>query len=205
MSDCIGILNSGLSSIKFSIFLVAGEELRSSIRGQIEGLFTSPHFVAKDDSGSIVKEKFWSAGVTLDHHQATEFLLEFLRDRLEGMRLIGVGQRVVHGGLKYTGPVLLDHEVLDDLEKLMPLAPLHQPYNLEPIRMGLERRPDLPHLGGTQAPTSCGSATTISRMRSCIARCSAVMPKCSDSRFAFFVTASINRRKRSRSPGTDKR
>lgn len=157
MPDCIGILNSGSSSIKFSIFTIEGGELRSSIRGQIEGLFTSPHFVAKSDSGMIVNEKFWGAGSTLDHHQATDFLVQFLRHRLDGMRLIGIGHRVVHGGFKYTGPVLLNQQVLENLEKLVPLAPLHQPYNLEPIRLGLERQPHLPQVAtfDTQFHATC--------------------------------------------------
>ena len=157
MPDCIGILNSGSSSIKYSIFVIEREELHPHISGQIEGLFTSPHFVAKDASGRIVEEKSWAAGSTLDHRQATEFLLGFLRNKLEDMYLIGIGHRVVHGGLKYTRPVLLDSQVVDELEELIPLVPLHQPYNLQPIRLGLERRPDLPQVAvfDTQFHATC--------------------------------------------------
>lgn len=157
MSDCIGILNSGSSSIKYSIFVVDGHELHSIIKGQIEGLFTYPHFVAKDDSGKIVEEKFWSTGITLDHRRATEFLLAFLRNILSGKRLIGIGHRVAHGGAKYTHPVLIDEQVVEDLEGLIPLVPLHQPYNLLPIRLGLERRPDLAQVAcfDTQFHATC--------------------------------------------------
>lgn len=157
MSDCIGILNSGSSSIKYSIFLVHGEELRSSIRGQIEGLFTAPNFVAKDEAGKIIEEKQWRSGATLNHREATEFLLRFLRNKLQGMNLIGIGHRVALGGVKYTQPTLVDSQVVDDLEELVPLAPLHQPYNLQPIRLGLERRPDLPQVAcfDTQFHATC--------------------------------------------------
>ncbi len=146
MPDCIGVLNSGSSSIKFSVFVIDGNDLRPVIRGQIESIFTAPHFVAKGEGTRIVAEKYWDSGVSLDHRQATEFLLEFLRQELKGMRLIGIGHRVAHGGLKYTHPVRLDSHVVDELEKLIPLVPLHQPYNLLPIRLGLERRPDLPQV-----------------------------------------------------------
>jgi acetate kinase len=163
MSDCIGVLNSGSSSIKYCIFEMDGGALRPSIRGQIERIFTSPRFVAKDESDSIVAEKFWGAGASLDHRQATEFLLGFLRNELKGMRLIGIGHRVAHGGLKYTHPVRLDSHVVDELEKLIPLVPLHQPYNLQPIRLGLERRPDLPQIAcfDTQFHSTCPEVAQI--------------------------------------------
>jgi acetate kinase len=156
MSDCIGVLNSGSSSIKFSIFAIQEGELRPGIRGQIEGLFTSPHFVAKEN-GTIMSEKSWGVGNRLDHREATEFLLGFLRTELKGMRLIGIGHRVAHGGLKFTNPVRLDNKIVDELEKLIPLVPLHQPYNLQPIRLGLERRPDLPQVAcfDTQFHSTC--------------------------------------------------
>jgi acetate kinase len=163
MPDCIGVLNSGSSSIKFSVFVIDGDDLRPVIRGQIESIFTAPHFVAKGEGTRIVAEKFWDPGVSLDHRQATEFLLEFLRKELKGMRLIGIGHRVAHGGRKYTQPVRLDSHVVDELEKLIPLVPLHQPYNLQPIRLGLERRPDLPQVGcfDTQFHSTCPEVSQI--------------------------------------------
>lgn len=163
MPDCIGVLNSGSSSIKYSIFEIAGSELHPIIRGQIESIFTSPHFVAKDEDGKIAAEKFWGAGTSLDHRQATEFLLGFLRDEMKGMRLIGIGHRVAHGGLKYTRPVRIDSHVVDELEELIPLVPLHQPYNLQPIRLGLERRPDLPQVAcfDTQFHSTCPEVAQV--------------------------------------------
>ena len=163
MPDCIGVLNSGSSSIKYTIFVIDGDELRPSIRGQIESIFSSPHFVAKDAGGRMVTEKFWDAGETLNHRQATEFLLGFLRNELDGMQLIGIGHRVAHGGLKYTLPVRLDSKVVDDLETLIPLAPLHQPYNLQPIRLGFERRPDLFQVGcfDTQFHSTCPEVAQV--------------------------------------------
>src|SRR5437773_11675599 len=115
-------------------------------RGQAEGLYTSPRFVAKDSGGAVIAEKVWGDGVKLGHDGALEHLVGFLRNKLAEHRLVGVGHRVVHGGLEYTKPVRLDAAVIGALEKYIPLAPLHQPHNLAPIRALLERLPQLPQV-----------------------------------------------------------
>ena len=145
MADVIGVLNSGSSSIKYSIFSIDGADLRPSVYGQIEGIFTSPRFVAKSD-GEIKAEKSWGEGVNLGHSDATAYLFGFLRDEIANDHLIGVGHRVAHGGVNYRHPVRLDADVLQTLEGLIPLAPLHQPYNLAPIRVVSERAPELPQV-----------------------------------------------------------
>jgi acetate kinase len=162
MRDCIGVLNSGSSSIKFSIFAIEAGELHAAIHGQIEGLFTRPHLVAKED-GTVLADKYWDEGATLTHSDATEYLLAFLRDEMKDLHLIAIGHRIAHGGLKYTQPALLDHAAVDELEKFIPLAPLHQPYNLAPVRLGLERRPDLPQVGcfDTQFHATCPEVAQI--------------------------------------------
>jgi len=57
-----------------------------------------------------------------------------------------VGHRVVQGGLEYPAPVRVDATVLSVLERFVPLMPLHQPHNLAPIRLLLERVPELPQV-----------------------------------------------------------
>src|ERR1043166_6380627 len=98
MKDAILVLNAGSSSIKFSVFADQDAELELIVRGQLEGLFTSPKFVAKDAKGEITGEKSWGKGVKLGHEGAIEFLRTFLREAGKGLRLAGVGHRVVHGG-----------------------------------------------------------------------------------------------------------
>ena len=146
MPDAIVVLNAGSSSIKFSLFLVREDTLELDHRGQIEGLYTAPHFIAMDRAGKAAAEKSWGDGVKLGHAGALDYLMAFLREGLAGDRLIGVGHRVVHGGLEYTRPVRLDAAVLAALEKFVPLAPLHQPHNLAPIRLLLERAWELPQV-----------------------------------------------------------
>jgi hypothetical protein len=60
--------------------------------------------------------------------------------------VIALGHRVVHGGLDYAAPVRVTETVLDDLAKLEPLAPLHQPHNLAPIRAIMKAAPQIPQI-----------------------------------------------------------
>lgn len=144
MADAILVLNAGSSSIKFSVFV--GAALAPLLRGQIEGLFTTPRFEAKDADGERVGSHAWPEGTRLGHQGALEHLVAFLRDHRGGNELRAVGHRVVHGGQDYSAPVRIDARVLAALEKLVPLAPLHQPHNLAPIRTLLEARSDLPQV-----------------------------------------------------------
>jgi len=146
MKDAILVINAGSSSVKFSLFEVKRNALELKFRGQLEGLFTSPRFTANDPKGKVVAEKSWGDGVKLDHEGAMEHLRTFLLSLANEMRLAGVGHRVVHGGTKYGQPVRMNKEILADLERLVPLAPLHQPHNLRPIGVIMERMPDIPQV-----------------------------------------------------------
>src|SRR5437899_5435223 len=134
MPDAILILNAGSSSIKFSVFVAKAGELALTFGGQIEGLFTSPRFVAKTPDKKVIGEKSWGDGVKLGHDGAIDYLSVFLREHKGNLKLAGMGHRVVLGGVKYSQPVRVDAQVLAELEELIPLAPLHQPHNLPPFR-----------------------------------------------------------------------
>ena len=146
MADAIVVLNAGSSSIKFSLFLARGAELALDVRGQIEGLYTAPRFVAKGRDGAQRSEKSWPPGTKLGHDAALRHLLDFLQTELADDRLVGVGHRVVHGALDFREPVRMDAAAIAQLEKLVPLAPLHQPHNLAPIRALLAAAPELPQV-----------------------------------------------------------
>jgi acetate kinase len=143
MSDAILVLNAGSSSIKFSLFLEQGETLDLFLGGQIEGIYTWPRFKARDATGTPVAEKQWTSGESLGHDGAITYLAGFLHEHLGEHQLVAVGHRVVHGGMAYHEPVRLSAAIVGDLERLIPLAPLHQPHNLTPIRALLENRPEL--------------------------------------------------------------
>ncbi len=146
MSDAILVLNAGSSSIKFSLFLDRDETLDLLLGGQVEGLYTTPHFKAKDAVGAMVGERQWAANEPLGHDGAIAYLAGFLRGQLGEHRLVAVGHRVVHGGLDYAAPVRLTAEIVGHLERFIPLAPLHQPHNLKPIRLLLAHQPELPQV-----------------------------------------------------------
>jgi len=143
MDDGILTVNAGSSSIKFSLFAGGDDDLSLRLSGQIEGLYTAPHFLARDADGAVVVQAKWAEGTRLGHDGGIEHLTTFLRGQREKYRLAALGHRVVHGGVHFAQPVKVDAEVVARLEKLVPLAPLHQPHNLAPIRTMLERRPDL--------------------------------------------------------------
>jgi len=146
MSDAILVLNAGSSSVKFSLFLERGNALELLLGGQLEGLYTAPRFKAKRADGSVIEEKQWAPDEALGHDGAISHLADFLRRQLGEHSLAAVGHRVVHGGVDYGVPVRLTAEIVKDLEQFIPLAPLHQPHNLTPIRLLLASRPELPQV-----------------------------------------------------------
>lgn len=146
MADVILVLNAGSSSIKFRAFDVRSEEPELVLYGQTEGLYTAPRFTAAEASGAEIGEKTWDEGAGIGHQGAIEYIAEFLRSHREGHHLVAVGHRVVHGGLEFTRAVVATPAVIDKLEKLTPLAPLHQPHNLAPIRILARSRPELPQV-----------------------------------------------------------
>jgi acetate kinase len=143
MAEAILVLNAGSSSVKFSVFLSRSAELELWVRGQAEGLFTAPRFVVKDAGGKVLSERSWKEGETLGHEGAISHLIDFLRSTRAEDRLVAVGHRVVHGGVEYSEPIRVTPEVVRTLERLIPLAPLHQPHNLGPIRHLLQLMPSL--------------------------------------------------------------
>lgn len=138
------VINSGSSSLKFSVF-TSDDSLRTFLRGQIEAIFTAPHFIAYDRNGEVLSDKSWPQGTKLGHEGAIECLFDFGGSgAMGGYKIHAAGHRVVHGGTEFTGPVLVDESIIDSLEKLVPLAPLHQLYNIEAIRAVGKRAPGLP-------------------------------------------------------------
>ncbi|WP_298927273.1 acetate/propionate family kinase [uncultured Ramlibacter sp.] len=143
MSDVVLVLNAGSSSIKFSAFDAADAGNPVVLRGQIEGLYTAPRFVARDAHGAVLGAKDWEAATQLGHAGAIAYLVDFLREHRAEHSIVAVGHRVVHGGLAFSQAVRADPQVLAALAKLSPLAPLHQPHNLKPIDIVAGLHPDL--------------------------------------------------------------
>ncbi|MEE9598470.1 MAG: acetate/propionate family kinase [Acidiferrobacterales bacterium] len=146
MNGDIVVLNTGSSSIKFSLFR-GDQDLTLLGHGQIEGIGGKGRFRAFNRAGEpLVDEVIGDRRDGLRHDQATATLIEWGQQREATGHVTAVGHRVVHGGSRFVAPVRVDDRVLGQLEELIPLAPLHQSHTLAAIRAVGSIRPDLPQV-----------------------------------------------------------
>lgn len=147
MAAGILVINAGSSSVKFGLFVLPAEggELVMRYRGLADGLHVRPQVRIRDGEGRTLLEE--RLPVEADQQAALARILDWLDANLDGVRLVAAGHRIVHGGRSYAEPAPLTEPVLRDLERLCPLAPLHQPHNLKAVRAVLALRPELPQVG----------------------------------------------------------
>ncbi|WP_030816063.1 acetate kinase [Streptomyces sp. NRRL F-2799] len=139
------VLNSGSSSLKYQLL-----DMRDSSRlavGLVEriGEQTSRLRHTLVATGETREQ----SGPIADHETALKSVAEELaRDGLglDSPELAAIGHRVVHGGMFFTEPTVIDDSVLTEIERLIPVAPLHNPANLTGIRTAMALRPDLPQV-----------------------------------------------------------
>jgi acetate kinase len=147
MSETLLVLNAGSSSIKFQLFgVLPGDGLDRKLKGQMEGIGIRPRLTAKDAAGTVLIDQAYEPGDVGNVPQALDQLDDWLIAQLGGVTPIAIGHRVVHGGPTFARPVLVDDDVIAQLERLVPLAPLHQPNNLAPIKAIRERRRVIPQV-----------------------------------------------------------
>ena len=140
----LGVLNAGSSSIKFAV-RSAEDKLALMFKGQIEAIGVAPRLELKDADGAQLREQTWPAA-GFDHRVATREIVAVIRTQLDTGAFAAVGHRVVHGGTRHAAPERVDEALLAELETLVPLAPLHQPHNLAPIRAIAAANSDLPQV-----------------------------------------------------------
>ncbi len=144
--DAILVVNAGSSSVKFRVYSVVGEGgLEEIISGQVDGIGVRPRLRASDSAGVKLIERAYEVRDIQDVETAMRVAGAWLRDDRK-LTFRAIGHRVVHGGPKYSRPILIDQNLIDELERFVPLAPLHQPNNLAPIRVLLQRFPDMPQV-----------------------------------------------------------
>jgi acetate kinase len=145
--DTILVVNAGSSSVKFQVFAIAGKDgLDRLIKGQMDGIGVRPRLRAYGADGTTLIDQSYAPGEVNDPKSALETAGAWLRET-QKLDPVAVGHRIAHGGPDYDRPVLIDTEVLARLERYVPLAPLHQPNNLAPVRSILARMPSLPQVG----------------------------------------------------------
>lgn len=128
------LLNAGSSSLKFALH--ADDEDGAIASGQVAGIGGKAIF-------STGKEAAVLAG-SADHAAALGVIFDHIGDRLGDVA--GIGHRIVHGGAKYTAPVIIDERVLADLESIKRLAPLHMPPGLDVLNGARRLAPGLPNV-----------------------------------------------------------
>lgn len=142
MPDTALVLNAGSSSIKFGLFDISGAEPAMLCKGLLDEHEAKPRLVVTSPAGEDLFEAQKDAGDAAGSHLFAD-VLGFIEDRFGDHRLRAIGHRIVHGGPDYSGPVELTDDVYATLEALTPLAPLHQPRCLAPIRTMRAIKPDL--------------------------------------------------------------
>jgi len=145
MREPILVINAGSSSVKFAVFETADDRsLLAGVHGQVEGIGTSPRLAVSDAQGRRLAEELVAAN---DHDGAITAIRDWFTAHIGGEAgFSGVGHRVVHGGARFSEPVLVTHEVIAALEALVPLAPLHQPHHIAAIRAVAAVAPQVPQV-----------------------------------------------------------
>ena len=137
-------VNAGSSSIKFAVFAVRGGAVAEAVaEGAATGIGAAGAQLSVRDGG----------GATLlagplapdaDEGAVLAEVLAWIEGRFAGASLIAAGHRIVHGGAHLVAPCRITPALLDELEALVPLAPLHQPFNIAPARLLARDCPGLP-------------------------------------------------------------
>ncbi len=132
-------INAGSSSLKFAIYGVDG---KPTCNGQVEAIGLSPKlFVTVEGEETVKNVEAKTAG------EALKSIFNYIKEELSELDITGIGHRIVHGGTMFDRPVKLDAEVIDKLEQLSPLAPLHQPHNLAAVKASIEEFPAAQQVG----------------------------------------------------------
>ena len=138
----VGVINAGSSSVKFSFY----EGERRILAGEVDGIGAHPSASATGPNGEAIPPPDLGAKPPTAPSEVLPAILLWGRERLGNRRLAALGHRVVHGGLRHSRPARVTPELLVELEALVPLAPLHEPHNLAPIKLAMTLNPELPQV-----------------------------------------------------------
>lgn len=135
MTQAILTLNAGSSSLKVSLFPIAGDHALAV--GLVDRIGPDAVLNLKDAQGQAIV----AAGDLTHHAGAMAALIAGFRSHWPDLELVAIGHRVVHGGASHAAPVSVNEDILTELDRLSPFAPLHQPHNLAGIRAAMAAFP----------------------------------------------------------------
>ena len=147
MDDYALVLNAGSSSLKVLRFPAAGWRNAGDWKRGARSRASAhrPDCPSRAPTARSLRTNNWPLPVR-DGRDAIDALAAWLKSKYGGARVLGVGHRVVHGGPRFDRPTIVNEQVLAELHDLIPLAPLHQPYNLLAIEAAAERLPGVPQV-----------------------------------------------------------
>jgi acetate kinase len=138
------VINAGSTSVKFAACHCGGPNSMGLVcRGRVEGIGSQPTFVVKESKGKPVDAHDWEESHPLVPEGALRFVITWLETQQTDLKIAAVGHRVVHGGLVYESPVLVDETVISELEKLETVEPSHQPFEVDAIKAVARAPPKL--------------------------------------------------------------
>ncbi|MEF3048973.1 acetate/propionate family kinase [Pseudotabrizicola sp. L79] len=140
MTRAVLTLNAGSSSLKVALFPAKGDAPLAV--GLVDRIGPEAQITLKMGSGAALP----ASGDLTSHLGAMHAVLDGFRGQWPDLDLVAVGHRVVHGGADFAAPAIVDDAVLDQLDRLSPFAPLHQPHNLTGIRAAIASFPDVPQV-----------------------------------------------------------
>ncbi len=146
MMQAVLALNTGSSSVKFALYTEKGDSCNPQLisKGEISGIPHTLSFSASGGKNEFVKHTINVLNANFEN--AFDYLTNWIKETFPLIELLAVGHRVVHGGSRYTQSVRIEQHILNHLESLNPLAPLHQPHNLAGIRILQKSYPMLPQI-----------------------------------------------------------
>ena len=141
------VVNSGSSSIKYCLFDMTDQSLLA--KGLVERIGIKGSCINHFPTGKDATKRVMAIP---DHRKGIELVIDALLNSKSGViddisKITAVGHRVVHGGEKYSGSVLLNDDVINTLNEFIELAPLHNPPNILGIKVCQELLPDTPQVG----------------------------------------------------------
>jgi acetate kinase len=136
-------LNAGSSSLKFALFKNDGRALTAGPKGVIEKILSAPRMTVRDGDGAMETGKNWPSPPP--YSELVAAVLAWA-ETASGTSLEAVGHRVVHGGARHALPQFVTEALLEELDALVALAPLHEPHNIAPMRALAKANPALPQI-----------------------------------------------------------
>lgn len=140
MTSHILVFNAGSSSLKFSVYEM--HNLTVYLQGEVENLFTIPKMWIKIEDRKVEPKETLSPEMS----EIIKIILKEIIKLIKDNKITAIAHRVVHGGKIYTKPTLITPEVIHHLQKLIPLAPLHEPYSIDVIKICREIYIDIPQV-----------------------------------------------------------